>query len=88
MDTNEIRENLATSINQQEKEGENVEHLKSCETCIYWKRYMLKTFPNTEFLDDRFKCHEPNFFRNATAGEMNKKKASTDICPNWSYERK
>ena len=60
---------------------------KTCDTCIYWKRYMLRTFPNTTYMDERFSCHEPNFRMNATFGEQNKKKSKDDTCERWAYDR-
>ena len=60
---------------------------KTCDTCIFWKRYMLRTFPNATYLDKRFPCNEPHFLQNATFGEQNKKKTKNDSCERWKYER-
>jgi hypothetical protein len=60
---------------------------KTCDTCIFWKRYMLRTFPNATYLGAKFPCSEPNFVQNATFGEQNKKKNKHDSCERWQYER-
>jgi len=60
---------------------------KTCDTCIFWKRYMLRTQPNTTHLNTRFPCSERKFVRNATMGEQNKGKTKNDSCERWQYER-
>lgn len=60
---------------------------KTCDTCIFWKRYMLRTQPNTTHLNKKFPCSEPNFVRNTTMGEQNKGKTKNDSCECWRYER-
>jgi hypothetical protein len=60
---------------------------KTCDTCIWWKRYMLKGKPNTTFLDKNFPCNEPRFVQEETAGVQNEGKTKDDSCERWAYER-
>ena len=60
---------------------------KTCDTCIWWKRVMLRTFPNTTYMDKRFPCNQPQYTREATTGEQNKGKTKDDTCERWQYDR-
>lgn len=82
---NIIREEKAKALHIANINGLVVD--KTCDTCIWWKRYMLKGFPNTTFMDKKFPCNEPTFVQNATFGEQNKKKTKNNTCERWKYER-
>lgn len=62
---------------------------KTCETCIWWKRYMLRSNPNTIYASKEFPCREPDFIREKTFGEQEEQEMKTkdDSCEKWKYER-
>ena len=81
------REERAKALHIADVSGSYIGVGKTCDTCIFWKRYMLRTFPNTTYMDKKFPCSEPNFVQNATFGEQNKKKTKNDTCERWAYDR-
>jgi hypothetical protein len=61
---------------------------KTCETCIFWKRYMLRSLPNTTFADDTFPCQHESIQQLPTDEYYNVcYKTKDDKCDNWKLER-
>lgn len=61
---------------------------KTCDTCIFWKRYMLRGQPNTTFLEEKFPCQHKDI--QALPTDIYYKVGVTkkdDSCLRWQYER-
>ena len=82
---NPDREARAKALNIAIVRGSHSGYRRTCDTCIWWKRYMLKSTPNTTFLNKRFPCNEPRFVQEQTMGMQNKGKAKNDSCGRWAY---
>lgn len=61
---------------------------KTCDTCIFWKRYMLRSQPNTTHIDEKFPCMHKDIQALPT-DEYYKVGIVTkdDSCERWQYER-
>tara|TARA_R110002050_G_scaffold208996_2_gene345068 strand:- start:659 stop:949 length:291 start_codon:yes stop_codon:yes gene_type:complete len=61
---------------------------KTCDTCIFWKRYMLRSQPNTTHLDEKFPCQHKDI--QALPTDIFYKVGVTkkdDSCVRWQYDR-
>lgn len=82
------REERARAIHEADITGSYLEGGKTCDTCIFWKRYMLRSQPNTTHLDEKFPCRHKDI-QALPSNEYYKVgiKTKDDTCERWQYSR-